>query len=58
MENQTWMTVKECTAYLRCSKPSLYRYINKHGIIKTKLIGKTLISKQAIDAALEASTQQ
>ena len=52
MENQIcWLTVKEATNYLRCSKPTLYRYIKIYKITIAKL-GKTLISKQSIDAAL------
>ncbi|RYE20753.1 MAG: DNA-binding protein [Sphingobacteriales bacterium] len=53
MQN-TWLTVKESASYLRCSKPTLYRFLRKHNITPKKLIGKTLISKESLDAALAA----
>lgn len=53
MENQTsWLTIKEAMAYLKCSKPTLYRYMKTHKITTAKL-GKTLVSKQSIDAVLQ-----
>ncbi|RYZ26478.1 MAG: DNA-binding protein [Chitinophagaceae bacterium] len=48
----TWLTVKEATSYLRCSKPTLYAFIRTNNITTAKLTRKTLVSRESIDQAL------
>jgi excisionase family DNA binding protein len=50
--NQTWLTINEACDYLRCSKPTLYRYLKDRTITTAKLANKRLVNKASLDKAL------
>ena len=52
IENIEWMTVSEATKYLKCSKPTLYKYISLYNITTAKLLGKYLVSKKSLNDVL------